>query len=150
MEVLRLVSSEGVSAGQVSGGDDASAPAAVGGDPQRDMLLKRREAIGWLPGAALPSKEALLTLLWVLKVEERRLQIRNQLTAFSKKPGTSGVSQSQLHTTTAPTMLINTNKNNNGKTPRYVLKVVPKRLREEDGNRVSEVSSSAGAKRRRL
>ena len=150
MEVLRLVSSEGISAGQVSGGDDASAPAAVGGDPQRDMLLKRREAIGWLPGAALPSKEALLTLLWVLKVEMRRLQIRDQITASSKKPGMSGVSQSQLHaTTTAPTTMIN-NTINNGKTPRYVLKVIPKRLREEDGNRVSGVSSSAGAKRRRL
>jgi transcriptional activator HAC1 len=113
MEVLRLVSSEGYSVDRVCGGD-ASPAAAV---EESQQQLSRRGPIGWLNGAALPSKEVLLTLLWVLRVEERRLQIREQVKSSSSTPGTSGIPK-----TTGPTM---------SKT-KYVLKISRKRHREEE------------------
>jgi transcriptional activator HAC1 len=113
MEVLRLASSEGHVVDRASGGDESAEAAAVG-DSQRQ--LPRRGPTGWLKGAALPSKEVLLTLLWVLRVEERRLQIRDQVKA-SPEPGTSRVPK-----TAAPTV----NKTT------YVLKVSHKRTREEE------------------
>ncbi|KAK3311575.1 uncharacterized protein B0T15DRAFT_409562 [Chaetomium strumarium] len=114
MEALRLVSSEGYAVDRVCG-DGASAAAALG-EPQQQ--LSRRGPIGWLNGAALPSKEVLLTLLWALRVEERRLQIREQVKSSSSSiPGTSGIPE-----TTGPTM---------SKT-RYVLKISQKRNREEE------------------
>ncbi|KAK4117836.1 hypothetical protein N656DRAFT_774057 [Canariomyces notabilis] len=120
MEALRFVSSEGCAVDRVSG-DDVSAPsAAAGGDSQRQ--LPRSGPASWgLNGAALPSKEVLLTLAWALKVEERRLQIRNLVksSSSSKKPGSPSVPR-----TTPPTMC----KTN------YVLKVLPKRALEVDGS----------------
>ena len=126
MEVLRLVSSEGSMVDRVSG-DDVSAEAAAGGKSQRQQ--HRSGPTPWLNGAALPSKEVLLALLWVLKVEERRLQIRNQIKVT--KPGTPSVPK-----TTTPTM---------SKT--YVLKVLPKRGREADGH---VATGSHGLKRQRF
>lgn len=114
MEVLRLVSSEGYAVDRVSGGD-VSAKAAANGTSQRQQ--HRSGPTAWLNGAALPSKEVLLSLMWVLRVEERRLQIRNQLKVT--KPGTPSVPK-----TTAPTM---------SKTTTYVLRVLPKRGREAEG-----------------
>ncbi|KAL2136533.1 hypothetical protein VTI74DRAFT_3078 [Chaetomium olivicolor] len=114
MEALRLVSSEGYTVDRVSG-DGAWKTAAANGESQQQQ--PRRGPTGWLNGAALPSKEVLLTLLWVLRVEERRLHIRAQVEA-SSKPGTSGVPK----TTTAPT---------DNKTT-FVLKVLPKRKRQEE------------------
>lgn len=116
MAVLRLASTEGYSVGRVSGEDESTAVAANGESQQQ---LPRRGPIGWPNGAALPSKEVLLALLWVLRVEERRLQIREQVKA-SPKPGTSSV----------PTTTPAENKTT------YVLKVSHKRNREE-GSRVS-------------
>lgn len=119
MAVLRLVSTEGPSVVRVSG-DDESAAAAAGGDTQQQ--LPRRGPAGWPNGAKLPSKEVLLTLLWVLRVEERRLQIREQVKA-SSKPGTSGVPKT-VSPAVSKTM-----------TTTYVLKLShnKKRTREEEG-----------------
>ncbi|KAK4040365.1 hypothetical protein C8A01DRAFT_15751 [Parachaetomium inaequale] len=113
MAVLRLVSTEGYSVDRVSGADEPAAAAASGESPQQ---LSRRGPTGWPIGAALPSKEVLLVLLWVLRVEERRLEIREQVKALSK-PGTSSVPN-----TTTPAV----NKTT------YVLKVSHKRNREEE------------------
>ncbi|KAK3937589.1 hypothetical protein QBC46DRAFT_319353 [Diplogelasinospora grovesii] len=94
MEALRLVSSEGYGVSRVSG-DDASAAAAANGMAQRQMHRGGHTA---RPSAtALPSKEVLLTLLWALKVEERRIQIREQVN-ISSKPGGPSVPK------TTPTM----------------------------------------------
>lgn len=121
MAVLRLVSTEGNTVTRVSE-EDGSATAAAAGESQQQ--LPRRGPTGWLNGAPLPSKEVLLTLLWVLRVEERRLQIREQVKTASSKPGTPCVP------TTTPTM---------NKTPTsYVLKVSQKRIREEE-SRVSSL-----------
>lgn len=116
MAALRLVSSEGCSVVRVSG-DDGSASVAAAGEAQLQQL-SRRGLTGWPSGAPLPSKEVLLTLLWVLRVEERRLRIREQVQA-SSKPGTSGVPKS----VTPPV----------NKTTTFVLKVSQKRRREEEG-----------------
>ncbi|KAK4124740.1 hypothetical protein N657DRAFT_570967 [Parathielavia appendiculata] len=116
MEVLRLASSEGHAVDRVSG-DDESAGAAAAGDSQR-QLPRRGPTTGWLKGAALPSKEVLLALLWVLRVEQRRPKIRDQVKA-SLKPGTSSVPK-----TLTPTV----NKTT------YVLKVSHKRASEEAGH----------------
>jgi transcriptional activator HAC1 len=124
MAVLRLASSEGHAVDRVSGGDE-SAEAAAGGDAQRQ--LPRRGPTGWFKGAALPSKEVLLTLLWVLRVEERRLQIRDQVKA-SPKPGTSSVPKTMTPTVNKTT---------------YVLKVSHKRTREGE-------DLAASLKRRRF
>lgn len=120
MEVLRLVSSEGPVVNRVSGGD-VSAEAAAGAKSQRQQ--HRSGPTAWLNSAALPSKEVLLALLWVLRVEERRLQIRNQV--MVPKPGTRSVTE--------------------GKT--YFLKVLPKRGREADG---PAATGSHGLKRQRF
>lgn len=61
MEALRLVS-EG-SESRVGGLEDET---AITRDAQRDPRT-------WLNGNPLPSKEVLLTLLWALRVEERKL-----------------------------------------------------------------------------
>jgi transcriptional activator HAC1 len=106
MAVLRLVSTEGNADDRVSGEDGSAAPAAAG-ESQRQ--LPRRGPTGWLSGAPLPSKEVLLTLLWVLRVEERRLQIRDQVAKATSEPGTSRVPPSPT-----PTM---------NKTTTYVLNV---------------------------
>ncbi|KAK4143571.1 uncharacterized protein C8A04DRAFT_37366 [Dichotomopilus funicola] len=97
MAVLRLVSSEGSSVDRVSGADEAATVAANGGSSQQ--LPRRGSIVGWPSGAMLPSKEVLLSLLWVLRVEERRIRIREQAKA-SLKLGTSGVPRTSNMTKT--------------------------------------------------
>jgi transcriptional activator HAC1 len=115
MVVLRWVSSEGRDVERVFGGDEFNAAAAVGGSHQQQQ--QRAGDATWPNGAALPSKEVLLTLLWALNVEERRVQIRerNVVLFSSGRPG----SQSVLKSTSTRT------------NQTYVLNVVPKRALEE-------------------
>ncbi|KAK0707172.1 hypothetical protein B0T21DRAFT_298847 [Apiosordaria backusii] len=110
MEVLRLVSSEGFTVDRVVGGD-ASAAAAADGKEQLKQQSGRPAT--WPTGTPLPSKEILLTLLWVLKVEARRLEIRQQV---SPKLG----SNSCVPKTTTPPSI-------NNQSRQFVLNVVPKR-----------------------
>jgi transcriptional activator HAC1 len=120
MAVLRLVSTEGYSVDRVSGADQSAAAAANGESQQQ---LSRRGPVSWPSGAKLPSKEVLLTLLWVLRVEERRLQIREQAKA-SSKPGASGVPK-----TTQPVI----NKTT------YVLNVSSRKRSGEEESRASSL-----------
>ncbi|KAH8883143.1 hypothetical protein GQ53DRAFT_604833, partial [Thozetella sp. PMI_491] len=46
--------------------------------PGSDAESEFEAANPWRNGAELPSKEVLLTLLWAIKVEERRMEIRNR------------------------------------------------------------------------
>ncbi|KAM7188818.1 transcriptional activator hac1 [Naviculisporaceae sp. PSN 640] len=87
---------DGCDVGGVSMSDDVLAAASTGGEVKRQQ--KR------------PSKEVLLTLAWALKVEQRRIEIRKQL---------SGSGKSSVTQTTTSTLL----SNNKG----YVLKVVSKK-----------------------
>ena len=80
MEALRLVSTEAYTVDRVSEGGVRAAAAANGKEQQQ-------QAKGWLNGTKLPSKEVLMTLLWVLRVEERRIQIRQQADLSSSKLG---------------------------------------------------------------
>ncbi|KAI8948034.1 hypothetical protein F4801DRAFT_592123 [Xylaria longipes] len=80
MEVLRLVS---------EGREDRVEGLAIGspgikGDQSRGPLL-------WPDGASLPSREVLLTLLWALRVEERKILARedNKVSPPSSRPGSS-------------------------------------------------------------
>ncbi|KAK0655099.1 hypothetical protein B0T16DRAFT_363504 [Cercophora newfieldiana] len=83
MEALRLVSTEGYTVDRVSEGDVRTAAAAN----RKAQQQKQGEGrTSWLNGTKLPSKEVLITLLWVLRTEERRLEIRQQL-GSSSKPG---------------------------------------------------------------
>ncbi|KAK4674587.1 transcription factor that binds to CRE motif [Podospora pseudopauciseta] len=109
MAALRLVSSDGFTVDRVKAGD-ASAAAAADGKEQQQQQSGRPAT--WPTGVPLPSKEVLLTLLWVLKVEERRLEIRQQV---SPKLG----SNSCVPKTVTPTI--------NNQARHYVLTVVSKR-----------------------
>jgi transcriptional activator HAC1 len=80
MEALRLVSTEAYAVDRVFEGGVRAAAAANGKEQQQ-------QAKGWLNGTKLPSKEVLMTLLWVLRVEERRIQIRRQADSSSSKLG---------------------------------------------------------------
>ncbi|KXX78460.1 Transcriptional activator hac1 [Madurella mycetomatis] len=113
------------SGASLDGCDDGGlAVPLAGGEPQQQQHRRG-------PTGTLPSKEVLLTLLWALKVEERRLQIRNQVKTSSKL-GKPSVPQ-----TTTPAV----NK------ATYVLKVLPKRSLEAE----SPVSLGCpGPKRRRV
>ena len=80
MEFLRLVS---------EGRDDrvdglASRSPGIKGDQSRGPLM-------WPVGTSLPSKEVLLTLLWALRVEERKVrsQETNNVSSPSSRPGSS-------------------------------------------------------------
>ncbi|KAI0551701.1 hypothetical protein F4679DRAFT_537675 [Xylaria curta] len=80
MEVLRLVS---------EGREDrveglATGSPGIKGDQSRGPLL-------WPDGASLPSREVLLTLLWALRVEERKILSRenNNVSLASSRPGSS-------------------------------------------------------------
>ncbi|KAI0451218.1 hypothetical protein F5B21DRAFT_487679 [Xylaria acuta] len=80
MEVLRLVS---------EGREDrveglATGSPGIEGDQSRGPLL-------WPDGASLPSREVLLTLLWALRVEERRILSRenNKVSSSNSRPGSS-------------------------------------------------------------
>ncbi|KAL2269341.1 hypothetical protein VTJ83DRAFT_1525 [Remersonia thermophila] len=137
MAVLRLASTEAFAVDRVSGADGSAAAPASGDAPRP---LSRRGSTGWLQGAALPSTEALLTLLWVLRVEERRLEIRNQVKKDTKasdspKPGTALVLK-----TPTPTM------NKTTTTTKYVLKVSQKRSREAES--IITTTTTALKKRR--
>lgn len=114
MAVLRLVSSEGHQTNRVSGSGDRTTAAANGLASQQ---LQHGGVVSWPNGAALPSKEVLLTLLWAIRVEERRIQIIDLISAGSaqKKPRRLGVPSK------IPTRINNQT---------FVLKVVPKRARE--------------------
>lgn len=123
-EALRLVSGNGYEVDRVSN-DDASAAAAAGD------LAKQLKQVGggthWLNGARVPSKEVLITLMWVLQVEERRLQIRQGLS--TSKLGSPSVLK------TAPTTTSDRE--------RFVLKVLPKRS-------FSGIPETVSLKRRRV
>lgn len=106
MEALRLVSTEGCTVDRVSE-DGVLASATANG--KSSQLPQGKGCEAWFNGLKLPSKEVLITLLWVLRVEERRLEIRRQQTDSSSKPGKSGI-PSKISTTSI-----------------YKLKVVPKR-----------------------
>lgn len=80
MEALRLVSTEGYTVNRVEG-DVRTAAAA---DRKVQQQQQGTGQTPWLNGTRLPSKEVLITLLWVLRVEERRLEIRQQLDSSSK------------------------------------------------------------------
>lgn len=82
MAALRLVSTEGDRVNRAGGG--ASRTAAVTDDGLR--LQHSGGVADWLNGVQPPSKEVLLTLLWVLQTEERRMEIRNEAGA-SSQPG---------------------------------------------------------------
>ncbi|KAK5627010.1 hypothetical protein RRF57_002725 [Xylaria bambusicola] len=78
MEFLRLVS---------EGRDDqvdelANRSPGIKGDQSRGPLM-------WPEGTSLPSREVLLTLLWALRVEERKLrsQEANNASSPSSRPG---------------------------------------------------------------
>lgn len=127
MEALRLVSSEGYLVDRVSE-DGASAAATADGQVQQPPQHSGQAS--WVDGAKPPSKEVLLTLLWVLRAEQRRLEIREQI-GKSSKLGRPSVSQ-----TWTPT--------NDNQT--YVLKVSSKRSLE--GGKM--FPSGFGLKRRRV
>lgn len=92
MAVLRLVSTEGRDA-----------------FPGFDGKAEFKAANPWRNGAELPSKEVLFAVLWTIKVEERRMEIRNRL---ASEPGRPIVPKSM-----APTL--------KDKNQTFVLKVLP-------------------------
>ena len=96
MEALRLVSTEGYTVDRVSEDGVRTAAAANGKTQQQKQGTGRTS---WLNGAQLPSKEVLITLLWVLRAEERRLEIRQQLSS-SSKPGRQSVPLKSMAPTT--------------------------------------------------
>jgi len=83
VEALRLVSTEGYTVNRVSEGDARTAAAA---SREAQQQQQGKGWTSWSNGTPLPSKEVLITLLWVLRTEERRLEIRAQL-GSSSKPG---------------------------------------------------------------
>ncbi|KAI1122988.1 hypothetical protein F5Y10DRAFT_62777 [Nemania abortiva] len=91
MEFLRLVS---------EGRDDRADELAAGspgikGDQGRVPLL-------WPDGTSLPSREALLTLLWAIRVEERKLRLSqgaNDVPSPSSRPGSSVLREKKTPTT---------------------------------------------------
>ncbi|KAL0468838.1 hypothetical protein QR685DRAFT_528934 [Neurospora intermedia] len=118
MEVLRWVVSEGRTVPQVLG-EDGSAAATANGKEQRAQPRTGLLAF-WPKGAMLPSKEVLLTLMWVLRVEERKMRVRAELRGSSSKLcGSTGVPSSTIHTSTTT--------DNNKLQQQYKLKVIPKR-----------------------
>ncbi|OHE93336.1 transcriptional activator hac1, partial [Colletotrichum orchidophilum] len=74
MEALRLVSERR---------DDREGRSSAASSAQRDSS---RTPQMWTIGAPLPSKEVLLTLLWVLRVEERKMTRRTVLQSRSQAP----------------------------------------------------------------
>jgi transcriptional activator HAC1 len=103
MEALRLVSTEGYSVDRVSEGDVRTAAATNGKAQQQQQGMGRTS---WLNGAQLPSKEVLITLLWVLRTEERRLEIRQQL-GSSSKPGRLSAPLKSMAPTTNGVFVLN-------------------------------------------
>ncbi|KAK1776349.1 hypothetical protein QBC45DRAFT_333073 [Copromyces sp. CBS 386.78] len=117
MEVLRWVVSEGRTVPQVSG-EDASAAATADRKEQRAQPSTGLLAF-WPKGAMLPSKEVLLTLIWTLRVEERKMRVRAQLRGSSSKLcGSTGVPSVMTHTPIT---------DNNKFQQQYKLKVIPRR-----------------------
>jgi hypothetical protein len=95
MAVLRLVSTE---ERDVFPGSDAEA--------------EFEAANPWRNGAELPSKEVLLTLLWAIKVEERRMEIRNRISSM-------GPRKQSVPKAMAPTL------NQKNQNQAFVLQVLP-------------------------
>jgi transcriptional activator HAC1 len=122
MAALRLVSTEDNSVDWV--GDGASSTAAARGHGLK--LQHDGGAADWLNGVQLPSKEVLLTLLWVLRTEERKRE------GASSQPGRPG----DLSETSAP---------DNGET--FVLKSSSKRRLE---GKAQGFPDFASLKRRRV
>ncbi|KAK3396233.1 hypothetical protein B0T20DRAFT_462705 [Sordaria brevicollis] len=118
LEVLRWVASEGRTVPQVSGADKLVA-ATADGKEQRAQPSTGLLAF-WPKGAMLPSKEVLLTLVWVLRVEERKMRVRAQLRGSSSKLGGSTGVPSTMSQTPIPT-------HNNKLQQQYKLKVIPRR-----------------------
>lgn len=96
MAVLRLASTERHEVDRVQGGDLSAAAAANGSQQQqRNSDDGKEETTIWPSGVPTPSRETLLTLLWVLRVEERKIQIRDRISAMEKsmEPGRRSVSE---------------------------------------------------------
>ena len=116
LEVLRWVASEGRAVPQVSGADGWTA-ATADGKEQRAQPSTGLLAF-WPKGAMLPSKEVLLTLVWVLRVEERKMRVRAELRGSSSKLcGSTGV----------PSTMTPTTNDNNKLQRQYKLRVIPRR-----------------------
>lgn len=75
-----MVSTEGYTVNRVE--DDVRTAAAA--DRKVQQQQQGTGQTPWLNGTRFPSKEVLITLLWVLRVEERRLEIRQHLDSSSK------------------------------------------------------------------
>lgn len=143
MEVMRLVRSEETLDGldRVTRDDGSSAASAEPGSTTGDdVLLDGR----WLPGAALPSMEVLLTLAWALKVELRRMSYRE---------GPDGTIDTNITTTTmitspprpgVPSSVVIPMNTNQKKTDLYTLKT-RKRARVD----FEEAAVAGGAGKRR-
>ncbi|KAI0867711.1 hypothetical protein GGS24DRAFT_484706 [Hypoxylon argillaceum] len=95
MEFLRLVS---------EGRDDrveglAAGSPGIKGDQSRGPLM-------WPDGTSLPSREVLLTLLWAIRVEERKLlsqENEKDVSSPSSRPGSSVLREKTLPTTSTTT-----------------------------------------------
>lgn len=123
LEVLRLVSSERPSVVRVLGGGD---DAATSDDDVAKQGRYREWLEPWLSNgvAALPSKEVLLSLLWVIKVEEQRIKTRAQnkiktssTTKLGDRSRVATLASTDAFTTTTTTITTTTNTNtmdNNG------------------------------------
>ncbi|KAK4224920.1 hypothetical protein QBC38DRAFT_484349 [Podospora fimiseda] len=99
LEALRLASSSKSHTVDRVEAETVAAAAADGKTQQQQQ--KRGGPANWLPGVALPSKEVLLTLLWTLKVEERRLEIRQQaMSSQEQQSGSVCVSRTSTPTIT--------------------------------------------------
>ncbi|KAI1328699.1 hypothetical protein F5Y16DRAFT_368449 [Xylariaceae sp. FL0255] len=85
MELLRSVSNDEGLDTQVEG--MAFGSPGIKGDQSRGPLT-------WPEGTSLPSREVLLTLLWAIRVEERRLLKENRIiSSLSSRPGSSVLSR---------------------------------------------------------
>lgn len=99
MEVLRLVSEgredrvEGLACGSPG----------IKGDQSRGPLL-------WPDGASLPSREVLLTLLWALRVEERKILLLSKenenVSSTSSRSGSSVLRKKTPTTTINQTIVL--------------------------------------------
>lgn len=94
-EILRLVQSTGHKVDRVSGAGDSTT--SVGEGMSLPQQLQDGESTSWLSGCPLPSQEVLMTLLWAIQVEERKMFQRN-LRASGREPGRLGVPQSRTTT----------------------------------------------------
>jgi hypothetical protein len=92
VEVLRLVQSK---RHQVGGGTGVGASTtSVGEGAEPKQQLHDGEDTPWFSGVPLPSEAVLITLLWVIRVEERKIICRKRdLYASTREPESLGVSK---------------------------------------------------------